>query len=159
MNRPVPSEASLHFNLVLPSVIAANQKQAVRAIAIEVAKVIGVKDRILTERLLESEKESPSAMGDGVALSHLRISGLSHPLNVFVRFKTSVPYGAADKKDVDFLCLLITPERDGASHLRMMARSSRLLRNKQMRNDLKGAKDEHSIRAILEQSSLELMAA
>ncbi len=159
MNRPANAEAPLHFHLVIPSVIAANQKQALRAVAVEVAKLIGIKDRILAERLLESEKESPSAMGDGVALSHLRISGLTQPLNVFVRFKTPVPYAAADKKDVEFMCLLVTPERDGAAYLRMMARASRLLRNKQMRVDLKGARDEHSIRAILEQSSMELMAA
>lgn len=159
MNRPANADAPLQFQLVIPSVIAANQKQAVRAIAAEVSKIIGVKDRILAERLLEEEKDSPSAMGDGVALSHLSVSGLTQPLNVFVRFKTPVPYGAADKKDVEFMCLLVTPQRDGATYLRIIARASRLLRNKQMRTALKDAKDERTIRAILEQSSLELMAA
>ena len=160
MNRPTTAaEAPLYFNLILPSVIAANQKQAVRAVADEAAKLIGIKNRILAERLLEQEKDSPSSMGDGVALSHIRISGLTEPLNVFVRFKNPVPFGANDKKDVELFCLIITPERDGASYLRTISRASRLLRNRQMCASLKTAKDVQTIRAVLDQSSLELMAA
>lgn len=158
-SRQSTTEAPLHFHLIIPNLIAANHKQALKLIAADVSKHIGIKDRILAERLVDLEKDSPSPMGDGVALAHLRISGLNEPMNIFVRFKNSVPFGSTDKRDVDLFCLILTPERQGSSYLRTLSRASRLLRNKPMCAKLKSAKDELTIRAILEQSSLELMAA
>ncbi len=153
------SEAPVHFDVVVPSLIAATHKQVIRLAAHEVAKVIGIGERILTDRLVEEEKENPSAMGEGISVTHLHISGLKKSVNIFIRLKNPVTMGAPDNKDVDLICLLLTPEREGASYLRTMARISRLLRNAQICIKLRAAKSEKEIRTILDQSSIQLMAA
>lgn len=151
--------SALNFDIVIPSLIAANVKQAVRHTAHEVANHIGISERILAERLIEKERTNPSAMGDGIAITHLHISGLNDPVHVFVRLKTPVAMGAPDSRDVDLVCLLLTPEREGASYLRTMARLSRLLRNTHVCAQLRAASTEQSIRAVFEQTAVQPMAA
>lgn len=155
-----PAEVSnLHFDIVVPSLIAANHKQMIRLAAHEVAKVIGIGERILADRLAEQEKENPSAMGEGIAIAHLHISGLKESINVFIRLKNGIDMQAADKKDVDLVCLLLTPEREGSAYLRTMARISRLLRNAQICAMLRSAQNEKTIRTIFDQTSNQQMAA
>lgn len=151
--------SSLHFDLVVPSMVAANQKQLIRMGAHEVSKVIGIGERILAERLTEREKSAPSAMGEGIAITHLHISGLKEPLSVFIRLKQPIEMTAPDKKPVDLVCILLTPEREGAAYLRSMARISRLLRNPGVCAMLRSAEDEKTIRALLEQPVQQQMAA
>lgn len=157
--RVLPADSSIHFDLIIPSMVAANHKQVTRMTAHEIAKVIGITERILADRLTDMEKENPSAMGDGTAVTHLHISGLQNPMSVFIRLKTPIDIQAPDKQPVDIICLHLTPEREGAAYLRTLARISRLLRNAQICTRLRLASDEKEIRNILEQSSVQLMAA
>lgn len=157
--RSLPADLSVPFDLVIPSMLAANHKQATKAIAHEIARIIGIKERILIDKLVETEKSNPSPMGDGTALTHLRISSLQNSMSILVRLKTPIDMGAPDKQSVDIICLHLTPEREGASYLRSLARMSRLLRNAQICTKLRTASDEKEIRNILEQSSVQLMAA
>lgn len=157
--RSAPSDSTIQFDLVIPSLVAPNRKQVTPLIAHEIAKVIGIKERILSERLNEKEKQNPSAMGDGLALMHLHMSSLQNTLTVFVKLKNPVDMGAPDSKAVDIVCVILTPEREGSSYLRTMARLSRLLRNTSICAKLRAATDEKTIRTILDQSSVQLMAA
>ncbi len=152
-------ENSIQFDLVLPALIVPGKKQLPRMIAHEVATLIGIKERILADRLQEGEKINPSSLGDGNALIHLPISGLNHSLSAFIRLKNPIDNDAPDNKPVDIVCVLLTPEREGSAYLRTMARISRLLRNAPVCERLRTAPDEKAIRNILEQSSVQLMAA
>lgn len=158
--RTAQTESSnLHFDIVIPSMIVVNQKQMVRAAAREISKMIGIGPRILTERLLDKEKQTPSAMGDGIAITHLHISGLTEPVSAFIRLRTPIDIGAADKQPVDLVCLLLTPEREGAAYLRSMARISRLLRHSGICAMLRSAENEKEIRAVFEQTVQQKLAA
>ena len=150
---------NLEFDIVIPSLIAANKKQMIRLASHEVSKMIGIGERILNDRLSEQEKETPSAMGESIAIAHLHISGLKESINVFIRLKTPVDMGAADKKAVDLFCLILTPEREGSAYLRTMARISRTLRNPQICAMLRAAQNEKTIRSILGQNTAQSLAA
>lgn len=152
-------DTSIPFDIVLPSLIAANRKQVVRIAAGEIARKIGIGERILADRLIDKEKESPSAMGGGISVTHLHISGLHDSINVFIRLKTPVDMGAPDNKPVDLICLLLTPEREGSAYLRTMARLSRLLRNPQVCTMLRTAQNEKAIRSVFEQNASQPLAA
>ena len=64
------AETSIDFDIVIPSLIAANKKQVIRLASHEIAKTIGIGERILADRLTEQEKENPAAMGEGIAITH-----------------------------------------------------------------------------------------
>lgn len=154
----MPMTDQISFDFVLPSLIAANQKQVFRMIGHELSKIIGIQERILSDRLFETERHSISAMGNGVAVSHMHLSGLIKPLSVFVKLKSPIDYNAPDNMPVDIICLLLTPERDGAAYLRTLARTSRLLRNAQFCHKLRAAEDEKAIRAHFEGTSVRIAA-
>ena len=158
-SRPVSSDTAIQFDLVISSLVVPNRKQMMPLIAHEIAKVIGIKERILADRLIEREKQNPSAMGDGIALMHLPMSSLQNSMTVFVKLKNPVDMGATDNRTVDLVCIIMTPEREGSSYLRTMARLSRLFRNNAICAKLRAATDEKTIKAILDQSSIQLMAA
>ncbi len=157
--RSIHAEPAISFDLVIPSLVVPNKKQLTRLVAQEIAKVIGIKERILADRLSETERQNPSAMGDGLSMMHLPMSSLQNAMNVFIKLKNPVDFGAPDNKPVDLICVILTPEREGSSYLRTMARLSRLLRNAQICERLRTASDEKTIRTVLGQSSTKLMAA
>jgi PTS system nitrogen regulatory IIA component len=157
--RPVSSDSVITFDLVIPSLVVPNRKQLTRMIAHEIAKLIGINERILSDRLSDNKKQSTTAMGDGISLLHLPMSGLQNALTVFIKLKKPVDMTAPDNKPVDIVCVLMTPEREGPVYLRTMARLSRLLRNAAICERLRAAPDEKTIRMILDQSSTLLMAA
>lgn len=160
MNSPASRlDSVLTFDLVLPSLTAPNGKQLLYAAAKTISEKIGISVRILADRFKEAERTSPFTMGEGIAIMHLQISGLQNAMNVFIRLKHPVPMNAPDNEDVDLVCVLLTPAREGSAYLRTLARLSRLLRNPQIRVRLRAAADEKAIRMILEQSSIGLMAA
>lgn len=157
--RPVSSDSAMSFDLVIPSLVVPNRKQLTRMIAHEIAKMIGINERILADRLSDSEKQNTTAMGEGISLLHLPMGSLQNTLTVFIRLKNPVDITTPDNKPVDIVCVLMTPEREGPAYLRTMARLSRLLRNTAICERLRAAPDEKTIRMILDQSSIQLMAA
>lgn len=159
LSRSASVDTVTSFDMILPSVGASSHKQAVRLVAHEVAKVIGINERILSERLLEKEPVNASTVSGGVMITPLRLSGLNGPLNVFAQFRNPVRMNTADNMDIDFLCLVLTPEREGNTYLPTMARFSRLLRQPEMLDRLRRATDERSIRAALDHGAIALRAA
>ncbi len=153
------SDAIVSFDLVIPSMSASTHKQFLQKSAREIAKLIGLREKILFDRLYEKEKEHMSTIGDGISLIHLPMGSLQSAINVFVRLRTACPMGAADNMDVDLVCFIITPEREGSAYLRTMARLSRFLRDAQTCSRLRSAADEKDLRHILDQSSIRLQAA
>lgn len=157
----LPSESGLffHFDHIFPSVSIPSQRQLSRYVAEKLSPVIGVNERILAERLADKNRDGIKAMGDGLSMSHLHISGLKQPLSFFIRLQRPLDLDAPDNQPVDIICVLLSSERDGASYLRLIARLSRLLRNPDTRTSLRAAADEKTIRAILKPDGPNLIAA
>lgn len=153
------NDRTFTFDLVIPGMVATNQKQVWRMAALEASSLIGLNERILAERLMEQEKQSPSAMGGGAAIAHLHMGSLNAPVSLFAKLKNSVDFGAADNMPVDLLCLLLTPEREGSAYLREMARLSRTLRNQGFCDRLREAQDEKTIRTLFAPPAAKRMAA
>jgi PTS system nitrogen regulatory IIA component len=146
----MPFSEPITFDLIIPSMIAANQKQVFRMIGHEISKAIGIQERIISDRLLENEKHSDSALGGGIAVSHMHIASLNKPLSIFVKLRSAIDYNAPDNVAVDMICLLLTPEREGASYLRDLARLSRIMRDTKFCHKLRLSEDERAIRSLFE---------
>jgi nitrogen PTS system EIIA component len=153
------NDTTIRFDLVLPQMIAANQKQIWRTAASEISKIIGIQERILGDRLIENEKQTVSAMGNGIAVPHLHLSSLTQPLNVLIRLRQGVDFKAPDNVPVDIICLLLTPEREGTAYLRTLARLSRMLRDPHFCHKVREAEDERILRSLFDLPSARMMAA
>ncbi len=97
--------------------------------------------------LKDREELCSTGVGDGVAFPHARsamVGLVKDPVIVFGRNVAGVPFGAVDGSPVKIFFLVIAPTV--TTHLRILSRLSRLLRDPHLRNSLITA--EHASRVL-----------
>jgi PTS system nitrogen regulatory IIA component len=128
---------------------AVSKRQALTAIAEIAARRFGVDAGAALEALLERERTSSTGVGSGVAAPHARLSGLERIRGVFVRLEQPVPFHAVDDQPVDLLFALFAPPSADTEHLRALARVSRMLRQPELREQLRQARSPDAMYALL----------
>jgi nitrogen PTS system EIIA component len=136
---------------VLPSLRAKSKKQVLEDLATRAAKLEKLPGRDLFEALLQRERLGSTGVGLGVAVPHCRLGSIKRLACVFARLETPIPFDAVDGQPVDLVFLLLAPEDAGADHLKALARLSRVMRDAKTMMQLRAAKDETSLYAILTQ--------
>jgi PTS system nitrogen regulatory IIA component len=72
---------------------------------------------------------------------------------VFLRLDQPVDFQAVDEQPVDLLFALFAPEDANTEHLRALARVSRLLRQAEIRRQLRQARTPDALHALLAQEA------
>jgi nitrogen PTS system EIIA component len=93
------------------------------------------KQKVLTV-LLEREKISTTAIGEGVAIPHGKLPGVERVLGVFARSPAGVDFASLDGGPTHLFFVLVAPENAAADHLKALARISRLLKDASFRRRL-----------------------
>jgi mannitol/fructose-specific phosphotransferase system IIA component (Ntr-type) len=91
----------------------------------------------LFKALHERESLHSTGIGDGIALPHARnalVGLIDHPLIVFGRHRSGIPYDAIDRIPARLFFLIVAPTV--TQHLGILARLSRLLRDPRLRKRL-----------------------
>lgn len=132
-------------------VSAANKKKALAVIAEIAARSFGLEPAEVLEALSERESAGSTGVGHGVGVPHARLEGLQRMRGVFVRLEQPVEFESVDDQPVDLLFALFAPKNAGAEHLRALARVSRLLRQAELREQLRKARSADAIHALLVQ--------
>jgi nitrogen PTS system EIIA component len=86
--------------------------------------------------ILDREKLGSTGIGDTVAIPHGKMKDLDQVLCVFGRSIKGVAFDAVDGKPVHVLFLLIAPEGAASTHLKILSRISRILRDPTFRKRL-----------------------
>lgn len=134
---------------VLHALKAAGKKQLLQELAHHAARLTQIPERRIFETLIERERLGSTGMGQGIAIPHGRIAGLSKIMGLFARLEAPVGYEAVDDQPVDLVFLLLAPESAGADHLKALARVSRLLRNQGACEKLRAATKPEVLYALL----------
>ena len=92
--------------------------------------------RRVLEVLLEREKISTTAIGEGVAIPHGKLPGVERVVGVFARSPEGVDFASLDGEPTHLFFTLIAPEDAAADHLKALARISRLLKDPVFRSRL-----------------------
>lgn len=144
----------IEFDCILPSIGAANIKQALQIVAGAAARTLDRNEKLLVESLMRRERRASSAVGGGVAIPHARMSGIDRPFLVFARFENGVDFNAVDNVPVDLVCLVLSPESTGnTDHLRRLARISRLFKDRTLCHRLREVDEENAVRALILESA------
>ncbi len=145
----------LPLEAVLPHLSALTKKQALKMLAEQAAALTGLSEREVYSVLMAREQLGCTGVGSGVCIPHGRFEALTAPQAIFARLDKPIEFGAADGKPVDLIFLLITPVEDNTEHLKALALISRLLRDKQLCDGLRAAKDAAAMHALLVTSQSE----
>ncbi len=134
---------------IIPRVTAGSKRQALSVTAEAAARLYGLKPGEVLDALLAREDEGSTGVGAGVAVPHARLAGLERIRGVFVRLETPVEFGSVDDQPVDLIFALLAPEGARGQHLRALARISRALRRPELREQLRQARTQDALFALL----------
>jgi nitrogen PTS system EIIA component len=138
---------------VFPALKAKNKKQVLQDLADRAAGFAGLDARDIFETMLQRERLGSTGVGRGIAIPHGRMAELKNILCVFARLEQPIDFEALDDEPVDLVFVLLAPEHAGADHLKALARISRLLREPQTIERLRGSRDRAALYAVLTQPS------
>ena len=93
----------------------------------------------ITKALMEREKTGSTGIGSGVAIPHAKTEQVKSLGVVYAFSPGGVEYDSVDGRPANFFFLIASPPAESAVQLRLLARISRLMGNRLLRNDLKGS--------------------
>ena len=134
---------------VLADLAGTSVQSVLAELAAPVASANGLDAKRLVESLLAREKLGSTGVGDGVAIPHCKVAGLSQVAASFGRSRQGVDFRSLDGKPTQLFVALFAPERAGAEHLQALARVSRILKRAPFRQALLDAPDAAALYALI----------
>jgi nitrogen PTS system EIIA component len=134
---------------VVAQLRAANKKQALQELAKRAAAMSGINEGAIYDVLIERERLGSTGIGMGIGIPHGKLSGLTRLYGIFARLERPIPFEAIDDQPVDLIFLLLAPETAGADHLKALALVSRLLRDREVCDKLRGTDNPDALYALL----------
>lgn len=133
---------------IAPRLTATTRRQALQAMAESLAKAAGLDPRAVFDAVLLRERLSGTGVGEGVAVPHARVTGVTRPIGGFARLDTPQDFDALDGRPADLVFMLLAPPDRGADHLKALARVSRFFRRADVREKLRAARGAAELRAL-----------
>jgi len=115
------------------------------------ASIPSLSAQSLTSILMDRESLGSTGIGDGVAIPHGKVPGLTHLAAVIGRSRAGVQFHSLDGKPAHLFFLVVAPEQSAGMHLKALARISRLLKDTRFRRSLLDARDADDLRRILKE--------
>jgi len=109
--------------------------------------------KTLLRALREREQLHSTGIGDGIALPHSRnalVGLVNHPILVFGRHNTGIPYDAIDAAPAKLFFLAVAPTV--TQHLGMLARLTRLLRDPKLGRNLLAAQTPGEVLRVIKEA-------
>ncbi len=122
---------------VIPELTATTKDGVLEELAgLLVAQIPQATPERLVAVLRERERLNSTAIGDGIAIPHGRLSGTRSVVAGFARSSQGVDFDSVDRQPTHLFFVLIAPDDAAAMHLKALARISRLLKDKAFREQL-----------------------
>lgn len=139
----------LDFDAIKTGFPGGSKRSLLQQLANLAGQRLGLDPAAILASLSERERLSSTGFGQGVAIPHGKIAGLSRIYGLFVRLGEPVDYKALDKVPVDLVFLLLSPPEAGAEHLKALAAISRVTRNAATLEKMRGARSRDALAAVL----------
>jgi PTS system nitrogen regulatory IIA component len=137
---------------VIASMRVNGKKQALQELSAHAAQLLGFDAREIFDPLLQRERLGSTGIGDGVAIPHCRLPRLDRIFGLFARLERPIDFEALDGEPVDSVFLLLAPAGEGADHLKALARVARVLREPEVHDRIRAARDASALHAVLTQT-------
>ena len=124
-------------NNVIPELRAKDKKGVLEELAEAISRHEPSIDKgALVKVLVERERLGSTGIGDGVAIPHGKMNGVSHPIISFGRSRQGLDFDSMDGQPAYLFFLLIAPEDSSSVHLQVLAKIAKILKNRDFRKKL-----------------------
>lgn len=103
--------------------------------------------------LMNREKKASTAVGDGLAIPHVRTMQVRELIMGFARARRPLPYDAPDGKPVENFIVVVGPSYDDKTYLKIYKSIAEIFRFDSVRQRLRDATEEHEIYRIFDGQS------
>lgn len=139
----------LDFDAIKASLPCGNKRTLLQQLAQIAGQRLGKDVGEIAASVNERERLGSTGFGQGVAIPHGKVEGLSQIYCLFVRLAEPVDYKAIDGEPVDLVFLLLSPPDAGADHLKALAAISRVTRHAPTLQKMRGARSQDALAAVL----------
>ena len=137
---------------VLPKLSSRNKAELLHEMGAALAKISPAADPDrLVSVLEERERLGSTGIGEGVAIPHGKISGLSGLIAAFGVSQEGIDFNAVDGKPTHLFFTLVAPENSAGMHVKALALIARLFRNPKLREAVLKADSAQAIFQLISQ--------
>ncbi len=118
--------------LVIAELEAETKDEALRSLAARAASVMSELDEAeILKVIKDREALGSTGIGHGIAIPHGKMGGIEEVIVLFARSRKGVEFAAVDGDPVKLIFLLLAPENAAGTHLKLLARISRMLKGEE----------------------------
>ena len=126
-----------------------SKKMVFEKICSEAFEKYNIDKNFLLNNLIKREKIGTTTLGNGIAIPHVQNDKIMKPSCIVAILSDGLDFDALDNNPVDLIVFLILPEVSKSENLQILAQVSRLLRNTDITDKLRGCRSEESAFAII----------
>ena len=126
-------------DLCLFDLTAPNKEEVLQAIARTAVKsrhAQHLSADLIYQKLAAREAEGSTGFGNGIAIPHARIEGLTEFILFIVTSRKGVEFGALDKKKVNIIFVVLGPQKEVGQHLKILAAVSRIIAHSNVKREI-----------------------
>ena len=101
----------------------------------------GLSKSVVIASLAARERLGSTGLGQGIAIPHGRIKGLTQATGAFVRLHAPIPFDAPDGRPVEQVFVLLVPEQATEAHLQLLSELAQMFSARAFRDQLSAAGD------------------
>ena len=126
---------------VLLGVRVANKDRLLRDLSNQAASACQLDPALVSGEIAKREQLGSTGLGEGIAIPHARLDGLSKPFGILARLANAIEFDAIDGQPIDLVFFLLLQTKAQSEQLPALASVARKLRNPEVASRLRGAAD------------------
>jgi PTS system nitrogen regulatory IIA component len=137
-------------DLIIDDVSSTDKNDVIGELVDKLNSYLGIdNNNNIKQILIDREEMGSTGIGDHIAIPHAKVNGIKGLVSVFGRSKKGIEFRSLDGKPVYLLCLLLSDEQSTNELLSALSQVSRLLLNKDVRENLINAEDKDRLYEII----------
>ena len=111
---------------------------------------LGLPRQTVVDSLAAREKLGSTGLGQGIAIPHGRIKGLTQAQGAFARLAAPIAFDAPDGKPVSQVFVLLVPEHATEQHLQLLSELAQMFSDREFRDELRAANSTVGLHALFQ---------
>ena len=140
----------LNIETIVPELSSSNKPDILKELSSYISlKYSNVNENKIFETLLDRENICSTAVDEGVAIPHGKLSGLNNIITMVARKKDGVDFDSLDGNLTNLFILVLSPIDSSGQHINLLARISKIFKDQNLRAKLLEAETKEQIYEIL----------
>jgi len=139
---------------VVPEIQAPDKEGAIRELVDKLAESGGIEKGLaadVTARILEREALGSTGIGNGIAVPHAKLPGISEPAGVLGRAPGGIDFSSLDGAITHTVFLFVSPADHPEQHVALMSRFVTLIRKTDFVNFFRQTEGAEALHDLLEE--------